>query len=1272
MESLSPQVVSAAKLPILNPNEFDLWKIRIEQYFFMTDYSLWEVILNGDSPIPARVINDKHQLKFNIHKVAKSLMEAIEKWFGGNKETKKVQKTLLKQQYENFTGSSSKSLDQIHDRLQKLISQLEILEESLSQEDINMKFLRSLPIDTNELVSVVTSVSAASTKVPISALPNMDTLSDAVIYSFFMAMLTMRARRFLQRTRRNLRANGTTSIGFDMSKVECYNCHRKRHFARECRSPKDTRNKETQRRNVSVETSTSNALVSQYDGYDNQVFHSTVFNCDEMFSFESDVSMPTSLVYDRYQSAEGYHAVSPPYTGTFNPPKPNLIFYDAPTVNENVHTAFNVEPSPSKPDMDLSQSNRPSDPIIEDWVSDSKDESEGETMPTQKAPSFVHTSKHVKTPRPSVKSVEHPVPAENLRKDIPQSRGHRHSWNRKACFVCKSLTYLIKDCDYYEKKMVQKPVRNRAMRGNHQHYARMTHLNPHRHVVPITVLTRSRLVPLNVARPVTTVVPPTKVHHQRPTIHGVPKAHSPLRRPINLRPSPTHINFHQKVTTVKTNQVNAIQGVKENWGNPQHALKDKGVIDSGCSRHMTGSISYLSNFEEINGGYVAFGENPIGGKITGKGKIKTGKLDFDDVYFVKELNFNLFSISQMYDKKNNVLFIYTECIILSSDFKPSDENHFCGMKGIKREYSVARTPQLNGIAERKNRTLIEVARTMLADSLLPILFWAEVVNTTCYVQNRVLVTKPHNKTPYELLLGRTPSKGFMRPFGCLVTILNTLNPLVKFNGKADEGFLVGYSEPESEVYVSPSSSAKTQKHDDKTKREAKGKSHVELSTRVINLSEEFEDFSDNSINEVNAASTPVLAVGQNSTNGTDTFSAAALEDITYSDDEEDVGAEVDFTNLETNITVSPIPTTRVRKDHPVSQIIGDISLAPLTQSMIRMVKDQDLCKAFKKLMKNKFQMSSIGELTFFLGLQVKQKQDGIFISQDKYVAKILRKFGLTDGKLASTPIDTEKPLLKDPDVTPKALHLNVVKRIFRYLKGKPHLGLWYSKDSPFNLVAYSDSDYDRASLDRKFTTGGCQFLDSSNSLMADNLPKIVWYSTHHVALMKSWLVQKQMALGKDESNPFIVDSLLKTIGEIAKIDAYEDVTLEEVAAEVAKDAKVQGRLEESQAQVYHLDLEHAQKVLKVVTAAAATTAATTITAAPIPTASATKRRNGIVIRDLEETATPLVIVHFEPKSKDKGKRILVEEPKPLKKQAYIKQDEAYARELEAKLNANIN
>nr|GEZ46278.1 hypothetical protein [Tanacetum cinerariifolium] len=277
-------------LPILNPNEFDLWKMRIEQYFLMTDYSLWERLARKNE-LKAHgtllmALPNKHQLKFNIHKDAKTLMEAIEKWFGGNKQTKKVQKTLIKQQYKNFTGSSSKSLDQIHDRLQKLMSQLKILGESLSQKDINLNlkiyeaevkssssastFTQNIAFvssqntnSTNKPVSAVASVFAASVKIPVSALPNVDTLSNA------MAMLTVRARRFIQRTRRNLRPNGPTSMGFDMSKVECYNCHRKGRFVRECRPPKDTRMNvlaKPQRRNVPVETSLSNVLVSQCDG----------------------------------------------------------------------------------------------------------------------------------------------------------------------------------------------------------------------------------------------------------------------------------------------------------------------------------------------------------------------------------------------------------------------------------------------------------------------------------------------------------------------------------------------------------------------------------------------------------------------------------------------------------------------------------------------------------------------------------------------------------------------------------------------------------------------------------------------------------------------------------------------------------------------------------------------------------------------------------------------------------------------------------------------
>nr|GFB21395.1 hypothetical protein [Tanacetum cinerariifolium] len=248
----------------------------IEQYFLMTAYSLWEVILNGDSPVLTRVVEGV------LHPVVPITTE-----------------------------QSSESLDQIHDRLQKLVSQHEIHGMCLSQEDVNLKFLRSLPYEwkthtliwrnkadleehstasqnldfvssshtdsTTDSVSVVASVFAGCAKLLVSSLPIVNSLSNAIDVDdleemdlrWKMPMLTMQAKRFLQNTSRNLGANGPTSMGFDMSKVEYYNCYRKGHFARKCRSPKDSRRTgvvEPQRRTVLVETSTSNALVSQVDG----------------------------------------------------------------------------------------------------------------------------------------------------------------------------------------------------------------------------------------------------------------------------------------------------------------------------------------------------------------------------------------------------------------------------------------------------------------------------------------------------------------------------------------------------------------------------------------------------------------------------------------------------------------------------------------------------------------------------------------------------------------------------------------------------------------------------------------------------------------------------------------------------------------------------------------------------------------------------------------------------------------------------------------------
>ncbi|GJW19971.1 ribonuclease H-like domain-containing protein [Tanacetum coccineum] len=210
-------------------------------------------------------------------------------------------------------------------------------------------------------------------------------------------------------------------------------------------------------------------------------------------------------------------------------------------------------------------------------------------------------------------------------------------------------------------------------------------------MVPRTVLTRSGPISVNVVRPVNTVQSRTIVNNAGPMKNVINNAYSTTRRPFNKITAANNSNFTKKANIDKGTRVNTarpkailsvVKGNKGNavkasacWSNPQQDLKDKGVIDSGCSRHMTGNKSYLTDYEEIDRGFVTFGGNSKGGKITKKGKIRTGKLDFKDVYFVEELKFNLFSVSQMCDKNNSVLLTDTECVVLSPDFKLTDESH---------------------------------------------------------------------------------------------------------------------------------------------------------------------------------------------------------------------------------------------------------------------------------------------------------------------------------------------------------------------------------------------------------------------------------------------------------------------------------------------------------------------------------------------------------------------------------------------------------------------
>nr|GEV13926.1 ribonuclease H-like domain-containing protein [Tanacetum cinerariifolium] len=562
MESLSPQVASAAKLPILNPNEFDLWKLRIEQVIECVVQPLApttaEQRLARKNELKARgtllmALPDKHQSKFDIHKDVKTLMEAIEKRFKGNKKTKKVQKTLLKQQYENFTCSSSKSLDHIHDRLQKLINleeqSLDDLFNSLKIYEAEVKISSSSNTSTQNISFMYTSNTnntnePVSTAASVSIVPNVDTLSNVVIYSFFASQST--SPQLDNDDLKQIDADDLEEMDLKwkmaMLTVEYYNCHRKGHFARECRSPKDTRRNgaaDPPRRNVPAEEEPTNyalmAFTSLSSSSDSELKDNALVVLRQNLEKVEQERDDLKLKLEKFQTSSK-----------------NLSQLLASQINDKTKLGYNTQVfTRSMFDYD------------DYFTSES-----GESLP----PCPIYD-------RSSVKIVETSIPIANTKTAIPKPKSNQ--------------------------------------------YARMTLANSQKHVVPTAVLTKSKLVPITVVRLVTAAVPKPHVTRPRQAQPVVTKPHTLSRRNINHSPSPKASTFPPKVTAAQASMVNDVQGkwvwkpkcpildhVSRNTSNPQHALNDKGVVDRGCSRHIKGNMSYLSDFKELNGGCVAFCGNP--------------------------------------------------------------------------------------------------------------------------------------------------------------------------------------------------------------------------------------------------------------------------------------------------------------------------------------------------------------------------------------------------------------------------------------------------------------------------------------------------------------------------------------------------------------------------------------------------------------------------------------------------------------------------------------
>ncbi|KAH9750253.1 hypothetical protein KPL71_013814 [Citrus sinensis] len=714
---------------------------------------------------------------------------------------------------------------------------------------------------------------------------------------------------------------------------------------------------------------------------------------------------------------------------------------------------------------------------------------------------------------------------------------------------------------------------------------------------------------------------------------------------------------------------------------------NKWYLDSGCSRHMTGNYSWFSSFTKIeNGGDVSFGDNSKG-KTIGIGNVanKDDAIDAFLIFYKNVQNEKCYSIT---------------CI--RSDHGGEFENHafenFCNDFGIEHQFSLPRTPQQNGVVERKNRSIQEMARTMLNENSLPKYFWAEAVNTACYVLNRVLIRPNLNKTPYELWKDRKPNIGYFKVFGCKCFVLNTKDNLGKFDPKSDVGIFLGYSNSskayrvynkktlvvEESMHVTfdetnPSSTEKVivddnaeeeqqeeasndnqedappgsqeEHHEEPNAEQNEGTSQTlpkewryvsshpkdvilgdpsrGVTTRsslrntcehaafisqiepksftdaendeswIMAMQEELNQFERNNVwelvpnpkhqsiigtkwvfrNKMDESGVVVrkkarlVAQGYNQEEGIDfdeTFAPVArLESIrmllAYACHKDFILYQMDVESAFLNgyimeeVYVKQPPGFENEKFpdyvYKLSKALyglkqaprawydrlkkflldNDFSMGKADTTLFVKHKNQDilivqiyvddiifgstnelLCKDFSSRMSQEFEMSMMGELKYFLGLQIKQNEEGIFINQAKYVKDLLKRFGYDNGTTKSTPMSTTIKLDKDekgkevdiktyrgmigsllyltasrPDIMfsvylcarfqscPKESHILAVKRIFRYLIGTINLGLWYPRGTHIDLTCYSDADFAGYKVDRKSTSGTCHFLGHS-------------------------------------------------------------------------------------------------------------------------------------------------------------------------------------------------
>ncbi|GJT95298.1 putative ribonuclease H-like domain-containing protein [Tanacetum coccineum] len=1052
--------------------------MMIEQYLQCINYTIWEIVENGNVPIVTKTIDGKETVI--------PPTRAIENIFRGNAAIKKTQKNLLKQQYKNFTTSSTEVIEQTYERLQNLISQLE-MHAFLSSRSTN---------SATRAVNTTQSVNTASTQGVVDSSTTVENLSDDVIYSFFASQLSIP----------------------QLDNEDLQQIHPDDLEEMDLRAPRnqDSKNKEPTRRTVLVEETTSNALdnvVSYKTGLNLLEARVLIFKKNESVC-EEDIKLLKREIYlrdldikelkrkldlatkekdevqltvqkfensskslselldrqiiDKCKIGLGYNVVSPPYTRNFMPPKYDLVYPsldDLFYVNESV-----IQSVVKKPTVETNEPKnaRKEDgaPIIEEWVFESEEEDVPKIKTVEmfnKASfakiNFVKSTKQVKSSRNT--SVDKnrqkkPSPKENKinwNQQMSQQLGNDFEMFTKVCHVCGSFEHLRKDCNnWYNDGSFAKPFWTNIQRVNKQNFSKLTHPSPKRNMVPRTVLTRSSPISLNVARPVNTVQPRT---------------------------------VGTKVNTARPKAILSV--VKGNKGNV---------------------VKASAYYEEIDGGFVAFGGNSKRGKITGKGRKPA--LSFIRPFGCPVTILNTIDHLGKFDGK-------------------ADEGFFVGYSTNSKAFRVFNS---------RTRIVEENLHVQFSENTSNIIgsgpnWLFDIDALTNYMNYKPIVAgNQSNDPPFSSSSKDSPDDGF------------------KQSGEEENKDAEESRNEDSEV----TSTIKPRVNQEKD-------ANVNSTNNIKTVSP-----------TVNAAGIVDNVVAENIVYGcADDPNMPELEEIgRFSDAEDDISG-ADMNNLDTYFqvvqalkdpswieamqeellqfklqevwTLVELPNGkrairtkwvfRNKKDERGIVIKNKVRL--VTQGYIQeegidydevfapvaiieairlflayasfkdfMVYQMDVKSSFlyKKIKEEVYVCQPLGfedpdfsdrvykverhfmdcvkllELDIKLCLQVKQKEDGIFISQDKYVNEILNKFGFSDVKTARTPMETQKALLKDADGEDVDEHLyrSMIGLLMYLTSLRPDIMFAYPKDSPFDLVAYIDSDYAEASLDRKSIIGGCQFL----------------------------------------------------------------------------------------------------------------------------------------------------------------------------------------------------